>query len=232
MMEQGKVYCVGIGPGDPELITLKAIRILNESDLVIIPRSEKTGTSIAYDVVLDFVEKDKTSLFSFTMSDDTACRQQRYRELVFEIKRYLSQGKKVSYVTIGDPTIYSTSNYLNNLLKEHDLEIEIIPAVSSFNAASSAVGVHLCQRGENFAVYEIPETSEEIGALMDRHSCVVFMKINKKLPALIEAVKTVSPFEAYLIKRAGLEGEEKYDLLKNTLSHKSAPLSVALVRRR
>ena len=231
-MKQGTVSCVGIGPGDPELLTLKAIKILNESDVVIVPQSEKTGTSIAYDVVLYFVPKGKTVLFPFTMSKNLSARQERYKELVSEIKRYVIEGKKVSYVTIGDPTIYSTAIYLNNLLKNQAIDVEIIPGVSSFNAASSALGISLSQKGENFAVYELPETSEDIAALIGEHSSVVFMKINKKLPALVNAVQAVSPVHAYLIKRAGLEGSAKYDLMSESFEQKSAPLSVAIVKKR
>jgi precorrin-2/cobalt-factor-2 C20-methyltransferase len=230
-IEKGIVYCVGVGPGDPELITLKALRIINESDVVIIPVSEKTDKSIAQDIVLRYREKDKTFMYSFSMSDEQEHRQKKYAALALEIKKYLKQDNTVSYVTIGDPTIYSTANYLNNVLKEHGITVKIIPAVSSFNAASSALNVSLCQKGENFGLYELPETSQEIVNIIGKHNSVVFMKINKRLHALKKALKFINPAEAYLIKRAGLEGEERYNLLENNPIPSQAPLSVAVVRK-
>lgn len=226
------VYLIGLGPGDPDLITVKGLKAMEESDRVIVPQSDSTGRSIAREIVLSYIPEDKITMYFFPMTNVEKELDRRYAELALQIENYLQQGETVSYVTLGEPTIYSTCNYLRAKLTARCIKAQLIPAVSSMNAAACAVGLSLCEKKENFGVYELPANSEEIVDCIRRHSCVVFMKVHKKLEALLKAVKKLRPAQAYLIRRIGLDGEHIYDLCNEIPPPDAAYLSIALIRLR
>jgi len=230
-MEKDKtVYLVGLGPGDPELITLKGLKAIRNSDRVIVPQSDTTGRSIARDIVLNYVSEEKLMMYFFPMTNDEKELDRKYAELAMQIEHYLEDGETVSYVTLGEPTIYSTCNYLRAKLVQRNIKALLIPAVSSVNAAACAVGLSLCKKKEHFGIYELPENTEEICDCIRRHPCVVFMKVHKKLEGLLRAVKQLMPAEAYLVRRIGLEGQHIYNLCLETPPPQAAYLSIALIR--
>ena len=226
------VYSVGLGPGDPELITLKAKRILEGSDIVVVPQSDELGRSVARDIILHYIDASRIFMYYFPMNNNREDLNRRYSELAERIKEMLDHGKTVSYVTMGDPTIYSTSIYLTERLIAAGIDVIHIPGISSINAASSLLGIPLCMKREDFGVYEMPEDVERAVELIQRHSTAVFMKINSKLPVLVESVKRVMPRQAFLVRRIGLDGEGIYDILNNEPPQEPAYLSVAVVKRR
>lgn len=225
------VYSVGLGPGDPELITLKAKRILEESDVVVVPQSDQTGRSVAREIVRRYIPEEKIMMYYFPMNNDRKELRRRYTDLANKIKEMLKSGKQVCYVTMGDPTIFSTSNYLTDKLLSIGIQVRHIPGISSINAASTMLSLPLCVKGENFGVYEMPSHVSKAVDLILRHPTTVFMKVNKRLKVLIEAVKTVQPERAYLVRRLGLDGEEVYNMLNCAPPPEAAYLSVAVIRR-
>ncbi len=225
------VYSVGLGPGDPELITVKAMRILEESDIVVVPQSDQTGRSVAREIVLRYIPEEKIMMYYFPMNNDREELKRRYTELAKKIKALSESGKRVCYVTMGDPTIFSTSNYLTEKLLSSGVKVRHIPGVSSINAASTMLSLPLCVKGENFGVYEMPSDVQKAVELISRHPTTVFMKVNKRLQVLIEAVKMVKPERAYLARRLGLDGEQIYDMLNCAPPPEAAYLSVAVIRR-
>ncbi|NOX21184.1 MAG: precorrin-2 C(20)-methyltransferase [Nitrospirae bacterium] len=226
------VYSVGLGPGDPELITVKAKRILEDVDVIVVPQSDQTGRSVAREIVLKYINEEKIMMYYFPMNNDREELKRRYYDLANKIKAMLESGKKVCYVTMGDPTIYSTSNYLTDRLLSIGVQVRHIPGISSINAASTMLSIPLCIKGENFGVYEMPSDVQRTIELIERHPTTVFMKVNKRLPVLIDAVRKVKPASAYLARRIGLDGQCIYDMLNGTPPPEAAYLSVAVIRRR
>ncbi len=228
------VYSIGLGPGDPELLTIKAQKLLKEADIIVVPKSKKKQESLAMQIVLNYIDKEKTFTYHFPMHNSREDLDRRYRELASKIKTFIEEGKKVCYVTLGDPTIYSTSNYLTSALYNIGIEVIHIPGISAINAASAFLGLPLCIKGDNFAVYEMPKKEELVKEYILRHSTTVFMKVNKKLKILIDAITNmVSDVEsAYLISRLGLESEKVFDLTKEHIPDEAAYLSLAIIRKR
>ncbi len=224
------VYSIGIGTGDPELITLKARRLLEESDIVFVPQSSQQGKSVAREIVLNYIAESKITMYYFPMNNDQKLLSEKYSELASQISKLYQEGKNLSYVTMGDPTIFSTSNYLTKQLTSLDIPVEHIPGISTINAASTQLGLPLCVKGENFAVYEMPEDADRTVELIHRHSTVVFMKVNKKLPVLIESIKKSQPEIAYLARRMGLDEEKIFDLTSGDDLPDTAYLSAAFIK--
>ena len=229
------VYSIGLGPGDYELITAKAKRVLEESDIVVVPQSDEPGRSVARDIILHYIDQSKILMYYFPMNNDRKELKRRYNELAEKIMMLAKEGKCVSYVTMGDPTIFSTSNYITERLRVMGIEVRLIPGISSINAASTMLGLPLCLKGEHFGVYEMPGNVEKTVELIQRHPTTVFMKVNKKLPVLIEAVRITSPDKASLSLRMGLSGEMHYDMLNCSPPPEDvylSYLSVAVIRRK
>ena len=224
------IYSIGIGTGDPELLTMKAKRLLEESDLVFVPQSSQQGKSVAREIVLHYIPESKISMYYFPMNNNKEELAEKYTDLARQMVEAYEKGKKLSYVTMGDPTIFSTSIYLSEQLIAQGAVVEHIPGINTINAASTKLGLPLCVKGENFAVYEMPSEAERAIDLINHHSTTVFMKVNKKLPVLLEAVKLARPEIAYLVRRMGLDNEMVFDLTNNSEPPDAAYLSVAVIK--
>ncbi|MBF0342868.1 MAG: precorrin-2 C(20)-methyltransferase [Nitrospirae bacterium] len=226
----GIIYSIGLGPGDPELITVKAQNIMARSDVVVVPQSDELGRSIAKDIVLNYVALEKIQTYYFPMNNKRQELERRYQELAQTLKSMLDAGSTVAYVTMGDPTIFSTSIYITHELQQLGVEVRHVPGISSINAATSLAGIALCQKGEDFGVYELPKTADEIAALIHRHHSTVFMKVGKSLDVLLEAVRQTTPDTALLAQRIGLSEETIYDLKTVTPPTEAGYLSIAIIK--
>ncbi len=227
------VYSIGLGPGDPELLTLKAVRLLRQADLVFVPQSDIKGRSHAREVTRQLVPERKIRMCYIPMTNEPDVLDRIYDEHAEMIASAAGQGLKVCYVCMGDPTIYSTSNYLNKRLRARGLKVVHVPGISSINAASSEIGVPLTIKGQNMGVYEMPADVTEVCKLIRQHDTVVFLKVHRRYPVLVEAVKRTSPAMAYLLRRIGLEGQEIIDIRNNgTLQRRPDYLSIAIIKAR
>jgi len=226
-----KIYGIGLGPGDPELLTVKAVRILKEADIVIVPQSDKTGRSIAGDIVKHYISDEKIHWYLFPMTGVKADLDVRYDALADTMAGMLAENKKICYVTIGDTPIYSTFNYLRDRLEMKDIKMEMIPGIAAYSAGANQVALPLCEKGENFCVIEMPASKEELEEIMEDFTSVVLMKVHKKLNVLLEFVKENHLCAAYLFHRVTLEDGTTYDLLNDTVPDDAGYLSTAIVKR-
>lgn len=222
-----RFFALGIGPGDSGLITIKAVDILRKSDKVYVPQSDDTGRSIALDIVKNYIPLEKIQLYYFPMNNDRDELNKRYGNLADLIKCDIENGLIVSYVTIGDPLIYSTFNYLYEKLDGVDLEI--VPGISSFSAVASILKKDIVQKNESFCVIE-PEHFDNLNNLLELFDTIIVMKAHRgieKLKSLLKDERRIK--EAYLVSRVGLEGELVIDLKKDSQISK-AYLSVAFLK--
>ncbi len=231
-MKDRTVYSIGLGPGDPELLTLKAVKILREADLVFVPQSDPEGRSHARDIVRQFVPEDRIRMCYIPMTNQKEVLSKVYDEHASAIAEAVDSGLRVCYVCMGDPTIFSTSNYLNQRLTRMGYRVVHVPGISSINAASSHLGLALTVKGQNFGVYEMPGDVEIACEYIKRHDTVVFLKVHKRLDILQEAVNRTSPERAFLLRRIGLEGETVLDITTNGKGPlPSDYLSIAIIKR-
>jgi precorrin-2/cobalt-factor-2 C20-methyltransferase len=147
----GRFYGVGVGPGDPELLTLKALRVLQEVPVICTPRSESSQESYALDIVRDYLDEKKQEIIRIPFPiDDEAGAAAVWRNAADTIGGHLKQGKDVAFITEGDPMLYSTFSYVLDSIKSGypEVTVEIIPGVSSVMAAAASAGVPLVPRPE------------------------------------------------------------------------------------
>ena len=150
-MQTGKLFGVSVGPGDPELLTLKAVRVIREADVVAVPNiGHKRQT--AYDIARDLLEGKQLLDCSTPMRGGHAVAEEAYRVIADRVCAVLDEGKTVAYLTLGDATVYSTYTYVHAIVQSRGYEAEIIPGVTSFCAAAAKLGIPLCEGPERLLI--------------------------------------------------------------------------------
>ena len=205
----GKLYCVGVGPGDPELMTVKAVRILSEVDVIAYPHSDKGGAEavalgIAIAACREIENKERIPVH-VPMTRDRAAVEESLRETAGRIRDALEDGRSVAYITLGDPMIYSTYSSLGRMLKEWGHETEYVPGVPSFCAASARLGIPLVGGNESLSILPvqggIPKTRE--------NENLVLMKAGSRMRELKTCYETTD-CEVAAVSNCGMEGEASY----------------------
>ena len=185
-MNKGMLYGVGVGPGDPELLTLKAARLIRECDIAAIP--EKAERCFAYRIAVKAVpELTEKPLLEIVMpmTRDKALREEAWKSGASLIAEQLDAGKTVVFLTLGDPSVYSTFGYLGNILREAGYETGTVPGVPSFCAAAASLSIPLCEDREE--LHLIPGGKRNASGALSYPGTIVFMKGN--LPELLAELK-------------------------------------------
>lgn len=201
----GKLYGVGVGPGDPELMTLKAIRLIRECDVVMVP-GEQVKESVAYQIALRAVpeleEKECTGVH-MPMTRDRAVLQEAHRQAAESVIERLKQGKTVAFLNLGDVTVYASFLYIHWRVLEQGFESELINGVPSFCAAAARLGIGLAEGSEPLHVLPQPGQIEEGLKLPGTK---VIMKMGKHLEQVKSCLER-SGMSVSMIEKCGMPGE-------------------------
>lgn len=214
---KGKLYGIGVGPGDPELMTIKAKRILEGIDYIAIPKTSAEKTSQALSIAEGVLENKKELLeLVFPMSYDESVLEKSWSVAMIQVREKLDAGKDVAFITLGDPTVYSTYIYLHKVLKHEGYETEIIPGITSFCASAARAGVSLGENKETIAVVPSAYECENLEDILDSFDNIVFMKVSKNLEELKKKLKEKGLLDrAVLVSKCGLKDEViEFDLDK------------------
>lgn len=232
----GKLYGIGIGPGDPKLLTIRAKEILDMVDTIFVPKARDDGKSCARSIVEAATSKSKNFIeLTFLMTNDhkklESCWLGAARRIVKELKRK----RTAAFVTIGDPSIYSTYTYLIETLRDNfpGALVETIPGVTSFNAAAASCGLPLLKGNEKLAVLPVTGGLKDLRSTLKKFDTVVLMKIGSKLGKVIHLLKKIGLIKnSILISHAGQTGEKIIRDLSSLKDKKLGYLSVIIVRQK
>ena len=229
----GTFYGIGVGPGDPELLTVKAINALKKIDVLIAPKTEKKADSVALSIAQPHLKPSIKIIYqTFPMVRDFAEETEVFEANKEEILRELRGGLNVGFATLGDPMFYSTYIYIFKLLRRCGVKIVTIPGVPAFLAIAAQIGRPLAYGNDILTI--IPATAElsAIKNSLDRADSTVLMKVYKNFPEVVDALKAHDMIdEAILVSRCGLDDEK---IIKDIAAHKDEPLnylSTILTRR-
>lgn len=204
----GKLYGVGVGPGDPELLTLKALRLVKEAEVIALP-GEIPEDTVAFKIVEGaYPELGKKELLAvpFPMSKDPEVLKSYHDAGAEKVKAVLDQGKDVVFLTLGDPTVYSTYIYIQRIVKECGYDAEIINGVPSFCAVAAKLGDSLADRSEQLHI--IP-SNYDIKEALKLPGNKILMKAASKLSDVKKVLKEQGQ-EAWMIENCGMEEEKIY----------------------
>lgn len=195
-----KLYGIGTGPGASDLLTLRAVNAIKNSQIIFAPNNK--GTNMALDTAAEFIENKKIVLIDFPMGKVT---EDDYKKAAEIIDNEINPGEIGSFLTIGDSMIYSTFIYIMDELDGKDIEIEIIPGIPSFVAAAAASKTPLTVKGDVFVL------CDEYDDVNCDFNSIAILKTFKNKENLLEKLEKNSINYTY-IKRASFDNEE---VLKN-----------------
>ncbi len=210
----GTLYGIGVGPGDPELLTLKAARILRGCEVVAAP-SEHVEDSVAYQIALaavpELAAKEHLGA-AMPMTRDAAARRAAHERAADLVCGLLGQGKDVAFVNLGDVTVYASYLYVHRLVQARGFQAELVSGVPSFCAAAARLGIGLGEDADQIHILSQPEQIEEGLKLPGTK---VIMKMGKNL-AHVKALIREQGLDACLVERCGMEGERVCALADET----------------
>lgn len=216
---KGKLYGVGVGPGDPELLTCKAVRIMEESDVIVVPGQEPKQT-VAYQIAAGGTAKIKDKPLigvHMPMTKDPELLKSSHKQAVEPITALLDEGKQVVFLTLGDPCIYSTYIYIHKAVRQAGYETELINGIPSFLAVSARLNEGLVEAGE---MLHIIPASYDIEAGIKSSGTKVIMKAGSQMKQVKQAIIQAG-LEGKAMERCMMEGEQIYESIEAIPDHSS-----------
>ncbi len=193
-MAKGNFYGIGLGPGDPELLTLKAIHTLQQADCIFVPKSDTKEDSLALEIVRDYVKGKKVTEQIYPMTKDKSVLNAAWLKAAEEVYTEVRNGYDAAYLTVGDPMTFSTYIYLlrhlSTMLPEST--IHTIPGITSYNAAACVANYPLLTGDERLAVIPVPKDIKELRPILEAFDTVVIMKVAKTLDEVIQLLEEMN----------------------------------------
>lgn len=199
------LYGIGVGPGDPELMTLKAVRILKECRVLAIPGADKESCT-AYQIAVQSVPEieEKECLFlPMPMTKDKDILEESHSRACGQLVEWLAKGEDVALITLGDSTIYATCLYLTERMKKEGFPTVLINGIPSFCAAAARINVPLVSGADELHI--IP-ASYDIDKAMELSGVKVFMKSGSQFKRVKDTLLERG-VEAVMVEKCGMEGE-------------------------
>ena len=205
---KGTLYGVGVGPGDPELMTLKAVRLIRENMIIAVPGADPKETvayKIAVQAVPELTEKELLPIY-MPMTHDPEALEKNHTKGAMALEEVLDQGKNIVFLTLGDPCVYSTFSYLQKRVEKDGYHTELVSGITSFCAAAARLNIPLSEWNEQLhvvpAIHRLDSTLNESGNY-------ILMKSGKKMNQVKE-ILSQSGRDVLMVENCGMENEHIY----------------------
>lgn len=196
MTNLGTLWGLGVGPGDPELITVKAFRLLQECPVVAYPKKMRGSKSYAQRIVDVYINPDEKEMLGlvFPMTKDPEILARDWQLAAEKIYAKLAEGKDVAFVTEGDPMLFSTFIHLMRLVQENHPQVPVktVPGISSFNGSANQLGIPLADGDEHVAMIPAQDDYAAMKEAIETHDAVVFIKVAKVLDLMLQVLKDLN----------------------------------------
>jgi precorrin-2/cobalt-factor-2 C20-methyltransferase len=242
-MIHSKLYCIGCGPGDPDLLTLKAINLIKNADIIYTPTAREGKPSVALSIVEKFINKGtEVHQLIFPMVKDFSKLKENWKNNALEITNSIRDGKKTVYLTVGDPSLYSTWIYIyKELIEKHkDIEVEIVPGITSIFSFSAEIKTPI---GEGEEIIGIVPACYDLERLKIAAKCcdtLIFLKDGRYFNSVIETLITSGfpedsdIFIAQDVSTSGeaLQNRKLSDLAKNPNENNDKYFSIMIAKKK
>lgn len=226
----GILYGVGVGPGDPELITVKAVRIIKNADIIAVPNSGQK-INVAYNIaslaVQEISKKPRIEL-DMPMIRDRELLEKSHQLAAEKIISYLQADKNVAFLTLGDPTVYSTYAYISKIVSAKGFNTQIISGITSFCAAAARLNISLSEWDET--IHIVPASHDGFKDTMNLSGTKVLMKSGKEIGKIKNYIKNLpsSPL-VQMVERCGMPDERIFTNL-DEIDENSGYFSLIIVK--
>ena len=185
---------IGVGPGDPDLLTVKAVKAIQNADIIMCPASNEDRPSIALSVVSSIIDKSKNQeiiKLIFPMTKDKDVLEQTWKRNAKIMAETVLSGKNVVYLTVGDPFLYSTWIYMHKDLKENypDMNISVIPGIVSIFTFAAKVGVSVAEGAEKVAIIPSCYDLSSVKEIAKHSESMIFLKDGRYFDQVIKVLK-------------------------------------------
>ena len=226
----GRFYGVGLGPGDPELVSLKAARILSEVPVIFVPKGgrESRALSILKGIVGE--EKEIVEL-SFLMLEEDEGKWERAASAIWE---RLSRGEDCAFAVEGDPLLYSTFTPFLSIFQRRfpQVEIKVIPGISSLSAAASSIPLPLARREERLAVLPAIYEKDDLEEILKKFDTVLFFKVHRSLERILNLLERIGfSGSCFLVEEATTKEEKVIRDIEEMKKARPGYFSLLLVKR-
>lgn len=225
ILKKGRFYSVGIGPGDPMLMTLLAVETIKKCDIIAVPKSG-AAENIALKITREYLSGKAIVECDMPMTRDSALLAKSHEAAIAQIALFLDEGKEVAFLTLGDPSIYSTAMYVHNGLSKLQYTTTLIPGVPSFCAAAASLNVSLCE-GKT-PLHIIPASYSGSGEMLELSGSKVLMKSGKSIREIKEKLNA-NDMKAMAVECASMENEKVYHNIED-LREDSSYFSIILIK--
>ncbi|MBI4397565.1 MAG: precorrin-2 C(20)-methyltransferase [Candidatus Omnitrophica bacterium] len=238
MSQFGKLYGVGVGPGAEDLITLRAVRVLQNAATIAIPRRDEFTPSVAWRIAEPSVGEitgQERIFLNFPMTKNPVLLRPAWDIAFREIETRLRAGKSVAFVTEGDPFLYSTFLYLREHAQEHwpEIEVDVVPAVSSITAVPIAAGVPVADGQEKIAVLPATYGIEELRSVLKIFDTVLLMKVSSVMPEVCDLLESEGLLDsAVYVSKATTQQEKIVRDIKSIKNDRCDYFSMVVVSKR
>ncbi len=207
----GRLIGVGVGPGDPELLTIKGLKALREADEVFVPVADTGEVGRAEATVCEYLNEERVTRLLFALSDDAEARERNWTNAAREVAEHLRSAKTCAFATIGDPNVYSTFTYLARTLREivPEVEVETVPGITAMQDLASRGGTVLLEGDERLALLPFTAGEAALREALREFETVVCYKGGGRLPEVLRVAEEAGRLESAVYgARLGIEGEE------------------------
>ncbi len=189
-MKKGKLIGIGVGPGDTELLTLKAVKILKSADVICAPKSADSKPSLALSIVKPILKERNNSYEIleplFPMIEDNSKLKKYWDNAAQLISKQLNKGLDVAFITLGDPSIYSTFAYIFKIINRMNFDADLIPGITSFTGCAASGKMPLAEKDEIIVI--VPKVDERLEQILEHGDTFVIMKTSRNLKLLEETI--------------------------------------------
>ncbi len=230
---KGILYGIGVGPGDPELLTRKAVRVLEDVDCVAVPVAERDKESTARKIAGSHIRAGcRIVELDFPMTRDRERLAEAWRQGCETIKGMLNQGQSVAFLTLGDAMLYSTYIYIYQELERDGYRVMTIPGITSFSAAAATGGIPLAFGDEKMAVIPGSAVEDLNNGKLDYFDTVVIFKVARQYQKLLAALEKAGRLESsILVVSCGHPEERVITDLKSVAEEELSYFSLIISRK-
>ena len=231
----GVFYGVGVGPGDPELMTRKAERVLAAVDWIFLPAGPRGGAGFARRIVEPLgLPPGKFRPVTLAMARDRAADRETYRRAADEIATELGRGKSAAWITEGDPLFFSTFLHLWEELRRRcpEARVEVVPGVTSPSAAAARAGFPTARLDDKVAVVPAAYGVERLAALLEDFNTIFLLKVNGVFGRLLDALASLGrPVRAVYVEQVGTPAERVVEDLESLRGQDLPYFALVILRR-